>query len=358
MYPSKGKPHFGIFVKNTYEILNSNKNAKVKLIKPSSVDNKLKKYFHLYKEIWHSLKYNWDLVYINYLTHSSIPVLLRNFPKKKHKILVHIHGGDLLPQNIMGKYLLKFHFLFKNLIDYYIVPSKYFFQILENRYSIDRSKIFIFPSGGVDTDKFKPMNKEYCKRSLGIPIDYFVMGFVSRLDKNKGWDVFLESVNYLKLQGHKIKAIVVGEGKEKNNFLKKVRDIGLQDHIIYLGKKSHDELPYIYNAMDLFVFSTKLHESLGLVGLEAMACSVPVIGSNIGGLTDYIVDNYNGYLFEPGNSKQLVEKIKAFISMPEEKKEKLRKNALYKSQEFSAKILRKKLKNFIREISDENIRNS
>lgn len=202
------------------------------------------------------------------------------------------------------------------------------------------------------------MNKEYCKRSLGIPIDYFVMGFVSRLDKNKGWDVFLESVNYLKLQGHKIKAIVVGEGKEKNNFLKKVRDIGLQDHIIYLGKKSHDELPYIYNAMDLFVFSTKLHESLGLVGLEAMACSVPVIGSNIGGLTDYIVDNYNGYLFEPGNSKQLVEKIKAFISMPEEKKEKLRKNALYKSQEFSAKILRKKLKNFIREISDENIRNS
>lgn len=52
--------------------------------------------------------------------------------------------------------------------------------------------------------------------------------------------------------------------------------------------------------MDLFVFPTQLEESLGLVGLEAMACGVPVIGSCIGGLTDYIEEGTNGFFSSRG----------------------------------------------------------
>lgn len=65
--------------------------------------------------------------------------------------------------------------------------------------------------------------------------------------------------------------------------------------IKYIGPIPYHSLPEIYCTLDLFIFPTCLEESLGLVGLEAMACEVPVIGSYIGGLKDYIKDKENGF---------------------------------------------------------------
>ena len=65
-----------------------------------------------------------------------------------------------------------------------------------------------------------------------------------------------------------------------------------------------------YKSVDLFIFpSENKSESLGLVGLEAMAASTPVIGSNIGGIATYINDGENGFLFEPKNSMELANNI-------------------------------------------------
>ena len=87
--------------------------------------------------------------------------------------------------------------------------------------------------------------------------------------------------------------------------------------------------------MDLFVFPTQLEESLGLVGLEAMACGVPVIGSCIGGLTDYIEEGTNGFFFEPGNVQSLVDSILKYIECDDLMKCQLKKNAIDTAQSFS-----------------------
>lgn len=80
--------------------------------------------------------------------------------------------------------------------------------------------------------------------------------------------------------------------------------------------------------MDVFVFPTKLEESLGLVGLEAMACGVPVIASRIGGLTDYIQEGVNGCFFEPGVPISLAEAIMWHISNEPVQKEALKAAAV------------------------------
>ena len=67
---------------------------------------------------------------------------------------------------------------------------------------------------------------------------------------------------------------------------------------------------------DVFVFPSR-EEPLGLVGIEALTCGLPVIGTEIGGIKDYLVDNFNGLLFEPQNSNQLAEKISALINNPD-----------------------------------------
>ena len=67
--------------------------------------------------------------------------------------------------------------------------------------------------------------------------------------------------------------------------------------------------------MHVFIFPTERQtECLGLVGLEAMACDISVIGAQIGGLRDYLKDGYNGFFFEPGSATDLALKIRNFIT--------------------------------------------
>ena len=129
--------------------------------------------------------------------------------------------------------------------------------------------------------------------------------------------------------------IIAGDGPEKSEMLKLLDELDLKDNVIYLGNKSHEDLPYVFNLFDIFIFPT-LVESLGLVGLEAMSCSVPVIGSNIPGLQDYIVDNENGYFFESENYDDLSNKIINFLNLPDLEKNIIKNNCLSTAMKFDS----------------------
>ena len=94
------------------------------------------------------------------------------------------------------------------------------------------------------------------------------------------------------------------------------------------------------------IFPTMLYESLGLVGLEAMACGCPVIGSNIGCLPEYIKDETTGFLFEPGNSHELANKIVDYYNLSDNQKDIMRMQAIkmagkYDSDEISQRLVNK-----------------
>src|SRR5690606_2370994 len=69
---------------------------------------------------------------------------------------------------------------------------------------------------------------------------------------------------------------------------------GLTEHILFTGRRSRDLLKYYYNAADVFV-STPWYEPFGITPLEAMACGVPVIGANVGGIKYSIAHNKTGF---------------------------------------------------------------
>lgn len=86
-----------------------------------------------------------------------------------------------------------------------------------------------------------------------------------------------------------------------------------------------------------------MEESLGLVGLEAMACEVPVIGSYIGGLKDYIKDKENGFFFTPGNAEELSNKIELYLSLSSSEKQKMTEAAKRKAQRYASEIVGREL---------------
>jgi glycosyltransferase involved in cell wall biosynthesis len=347
MYPSKETPFFGTFVKIFRERL-EDENITFELVvikgKGTSKLDKIKKYFNFFKNTISKVKVdNYDMIYVHYISHSLLPLLLVQRYIKKPLVL-NAHGSDIFVNNRIGGFIQKLVTPIIKKADMIVVPSDYFQDVIYTKFNISKERIFVSPSGGIDTNLFKPQE---------IKKEIFTIGYVSRIDKGKGWDTLLDAVNSLMSEGVTFRVLIVGGGAEEKSLLKKIEDLELKNIVEFVGPKPHNELVSYFNQMSIFAFTTRLAESLGLVGLEAMACSVPVVGSNIGGLPSYIKDNINGKLFEVGNAEALANNIEHFINMNEKELQMYKNNALktavlYDSK-IVAKILSSKLKGFIDE---------
>ena len=170
----------------------------------------------------------------------------------------------------------------------------------------------------------------------------FTIGYVSRIDTGKGWDVLLRAIQDI-YKEYPIQVKIAGTGRQVEELKHMISTLNLSHIVTYYGSLSHAELPQFYANLTLFVFPTTLKESLGLVGLEAMAASKPVIGSAIGGLKSYIKDGYNGFLIPPGNSKRMGECIVNYINFPDERKLEMNRNAFKTAQLYQADVVTKKL---------------
>lgn len=110
------------------------------------------------------------------------------------------------------------------------------------------------------------------------------------------------------------KLLLVGDGPEMRTVTQLVQDLQLEEHVIFLGKQ--DNLEEIYSVSDLMLLLSE-KESFGLVALEAMACGVPCIGTNVGGIPEVIVDNYTGFICDLGNIEQIAAKALSLLTNEE-----------------------------------------
>ena len=101
------------------------------------------------------------------------------------------------------------------------------------------------------------------------------------------------------------KLLLVGDGPEMTVICKLVRQLALEDQVIFLGKQ--ENLEELYSISDLMLLLSQ-KESFGLVLLEAMACGVPCIGTNIGGIPEVIQDGETGFICELGNISDIANK--------------------------------------------------
>jgi len=211
-------------------------------------------------------------------------------------------------------------------------------------YQIPKEKIKIYPSGGVDKKTFFPKNQIECKKELELEENITYFGFVSRIEKNKGWDTLLNALNELN-KGKSLKntkVLFIGAGSEQKEFDNLVKKYHLEDIIIQKKFVLQKDLVNYYNAMDLFIFPTKRKsESLGLVGLEAMACKTFVIGCTLYGPREYLKNKKNSLTFLKEN--ELKAKIKEFQKMPSKEKERIKENALLTVEKYNQELLQEKL---------------
>ena len=346
MYPSDSNPTYGTFIKN-FEQQMQNEGFRVERCvisgRGKGILEKLKKYITFFKQTVDAIRHgDYDLIYVHYINHSLLPLLfIKNSISKP--LILNAHGSDVLPHNNTGKLVQRLIIPVIKSADLIVVPTDYFKSVVKNTFSFDEEKIFVSPSGGVDTNFFTKKDHLSNKK--------FTIGYVSRINKSKGWDIFLNALKLIKEEtDHDFTAIIIGNGPDMEELKECIQTFGLSQEISVLGSIAHCNLPQYYSKMDLFIFPT-LGESLGLVGLEAMSCGIPVLGSNIPALREYINPKINGALFEVGDSRDLLRKINDFISLPIEKQQSLstvaRNSALKYDATQTAHELNIKLTQFI-----------
>lgn len=339
MYPDKRYPTYGIFVKRFCDEL-SRLNIKYDysvMKKASGKVRKILNYIEFYLKTISLLIFNhYDIVYVHYASHSSLPVLIVSHLKKLH-IYVNVHGSDVIPQNEKQEKMQQFT---KKIIDKsqkIIVPSSYFKKVVMEKYAVVEDKISIFPSAGIDPNIFHPIKQENSvtlKQELGLNNDIPIFGFASRISRGKGWDIFVQAIGILKEKGINAQFVLVGSGPQVNQLDFLIKSKGLDNSIIRLDLLPQTKLADFYNVIDFFVFPTQLHESLGLVGLESMACGTPIIASKIGAVTGYLVDESNGFSFTAGSAEGCAEAMTRGLTLKPKVRVIMQENALKTARKY------------------------
>lgn len=343
MYPNNKYKFFGSFVKNTEELLKENDFDVDKVVKYKEVTkiNKIISYLIFYiKSFFKVIFNNYDYIYVHFPSHSCLGIILPFKTSKNTKLIINVHGNDVVADYDFEKKNIKKSKKYLPLASKIIVPSNYYKKVIKDNYNIDEEKIFIYPSGGVNTEKFIKKDKNIAKKNSGLSEEYEYIGYISRIEKNKGYDIFLKAIKELEKEnkiGNK-KFLLIGTGDEEAILRNLIKDLDLTNYLELRNMVSQEELVDIYNSLDIFVFPTyRKSESLGLVGLEAMACETFVIASYNYGPTDYCYDNKNCLTFKPKDEKDLKDKILKYYELNNEQKKKIYKKERETAVKYDSK---------------------
>ncbi len=360
MYPSNKNKHYGSFVKNVYNLLKNDDFiiAKNTITKHNNKFTKLLAYIKLYLvTIIEGVIGCYDYIYIHFVSHSSPGGIIVKKIKPNIKLILNAHGNDVVADFDFEKKNVKRSKKYLQQADMVVVPSNYFASVMKKDYKIKENKIFIYPSGGVNTTKFKKNDMTESKKACGLDKNKSYIGFVSRFEKDKGHDTFVEAINILVNEKKitKYNYVMVGNGKEEKKLLNLIKKYKLNKYITIRNMVTQDELVNIYNSLDLFVLPTfRKSDSLTLVGLEAMACEVPLIVANNYGPTDYVKDGVNGFFFTPQDAKDLVDKI---IKVSKSKSlNKVNKEARKTAIEYDAENTKERIKRVFSDDFDKPLR--
>lgn len=163
------------------------------------------------------------------------------------------------------------------------------------------------PGVGIDVEKFRNVTVDVPKKraEFGISPDDTVLLSVGELNKNKNHEIIIKAL--AKLHQPDVKYLLVGQGTLREYLEKLAKELGVEKQVIFLGFRK--DVGEIYKIADVFLFPSK-REGLGLAAIEAMASGLPILGSHIHGIKDYLMDGITGYGFNPNSSEEVFELLK------------------------------------------------
>jgi glycosyltransferase involved in cell wall biosynthesis len=242
----------------------------------------------------------------------------------RRPLVVTVHGTDILIEPSIGygvRLNKKYDSMVRSVLDGAdcIIAASNATYDEALRISTNVKKVKLIPNG-VDTDRFNiSLDASDLRLHLGIR-NQFVVFSLRTHEPKYGLEYLIRAAQIVANHRLNVIFVIAGDGFLRQYHEKLAEELGIRKNIIFAGKITSEEVPFYYALSDLVVVPS-LQEAFGLVVSEAMACGKAVIGSNVGGICDQIIDGYNGFLVEPRNFKKIAEKILWAVTNSEELKE-------------------------------------
>lgn len=210
---------------------------------------------------------------------------------------------------IVPSYQREFYLPDTSLQSYVITITKSTKEYLITNYRIPPSIIRLIYQG-INTDIFTPDENRKSRIWKQYPLSKFnpVLGCIGSLERRKGQLILFQAIKKL-VEGilPHIHLLIVGDGPDESSLKNKVMEWGLEKRITFIPFTRDPAT--IYEVIDILVVPSLYKEGLPNVILEALSMETPVVASNIGGISEVIMNRKNGYLIEKGNFNQIVQAI-------------------------------------------------
>jgi L-malate glycosyltransferase len=275
---------------------------------------------------------------------------LRDIIKKEKPDIVHTHNVDAYEYGVLAGWLADvkkiihtahgksvknsrlrentYHKFISIFLDKYITVSYDLGKYVKKNWCLSDKKIHVIHNG-VDCNVYKKIkaDRQFLSK-YGIKKNDFVVGIIAGLRKVKNHRCLIKAVK----KYPEIKLLIVGDGSEKENIKKMIEKLNLKKNIIMLGNRK--DIVKIFNVIDVNILCSH-SECLSMTLLEAMACGIPSIVTDVGGNKEVIANGINGFLIK-NDYNELSEKIK-LLKNNKKLREKMSKECMKKVKEFSIK---------------------
>lgn len=244
-----------------------------------------------------------DIIHAHYASGYGLLGAITNF----HPYIISVWGSDVFDfpqQSLVHKKILQ-HNLSK--ADYICSTS----HVMANEVKKYTHKKIIITPFGIDCSKFKPIN--ITKDSSEI-----VIGTVKSLEEAYGVEYLIRAFSILakKYADMNLKLLIVGEGILRSKLERLAEELSIKHFTRFTGKVPHDLVPEYLNRLSVYV-SVSVYESFGVAILEASACEIPVVVSNVGGLPEVVRDGVTGFIIPPRNPEEAAKAIEKLILNPD-----------------------------------------
>lgn len=271
-----------------------------------------------------------DMLHVHYaIPHASAALYAKQILKSEGidiPVMVTLHGTDITLVGKDSTYEPVVSYSIRN-CDMVTAVSDDLKQDTYRHFNIQGKEIHVVPNF-VDFQKFSKQKKEHFKKLIAPNQEHLII-HTSNFRKVKRVDDVIKVFEkiYAEIPS---RLLLIGDGPERPAIECLVRELKLSEVVSFLGKQ--DAIDEILSVSDLFLLPSE-NESFGLAALEAMACEVPVISSNAGGIPEMNQNGFSGYLSNVGDVDDMAAKAISILSNPETLAT-FKRNALAQAQKF------------------------
>lgn len=291
------------------------------------------------------LSENLQILHVHYaIPHATIAFLVREILKTKKiylPIITTLHGTDITLVGVDPSFYPVVEFSI-NQSDGVTAVSEALAAQTYQTFDI-KNKIKVIPNF-IDFDRFYKKREEGLRRSFAKD-DEKILIHISNFRKVKRIDDILKVFAIVKSKIPS-KLLLVGDGPERVALTIMAKELNIERDVIFTGKQ--DSVEDLLAVSDCFLLTSD-HESFGLAALEAMACEVPVVSTNAGGLREVNEDGFSGFTCNVGDIQALSDSVLKII-LDQETLNQFKKNAKVQAQKFDIKIVLKEYIDYYNEI--------